>query len=360
MRLFWDFGGYSSNAKHRPVYVRICSMPQKEGEIVTGAAPKNIIICCDGTGNDYGVHKTNVVRVCEIAVKSDSQLVYYDPGIGTDGESFTPRIIGKSVKNAWQKMFGTGLQRNVGEAYRFLMKVYRPGDRVYIFGFSRGAYTARSLAGMLYRCGLLHFGLDNLVEQATNLYNKNESHLQRGFKDNFCARPCPVHFIGVWDTVESLGVITGRKFHDCRLNPEIKHAYHAVSLDEKRSKVSPCLWEEANIAEGQTMEQVWFAGVHCDVGGWYEERGLSDIALRWMLKKAEQCGMQLDSQKFVEVKGDFAGKQHESLIGIWKLMGESEREVPSGGKVHESVKARMEETGYTPVKPLTDDVEWVE
>ena len=338
-------------------------IPPKEGkeeEIVTNAAPRNIIICCDGTGNDYGVHKTNVVRVCEIAVKSDSQLVHYDPGVGTDGEAFTPRIISKFVKTIWQQAFGTGLQRNVGEAYRFLMKVYRPGDKVYIFGFSRGAYTARSLAGMLSRCGLLYFGLDNLVEQASNLYNKNESHLQRGFKDNFCARPCPVHFIGVWDTVESLGLITGRKFHDCRLNPEIKHAYHAVALDEKRRKFPPCLWEETNIAEGQTMEQVWFAGVHADVGGWYKERGLSDIALLWMLKKAEQCGMQLDSQKLAKIKGDPSGKIHNSYTLWWWLLLTHKRKVLPGGKVHNSVKERMEKIGYMPVKPLPDDVEWVE
>ena len=314
---------------------------------------KNIIICCDGTGNEYGVNKTNVVRTCEIAENNDSQLVYYDPGVGTGGLEYA-----ESKQDTLDQATGGGLQKNVEDAYRYLMKVYQPGDHVYLFGFSRGAFTARSLAGMLSHCGLLRFGLDNLVEYASKLYNQDDDSAE-GFKADFC-RPCPVHFVGVWDTVESLAGDASDKFHDYRLNPEIKHAYHAVALDEKRKKFPPCMWDETNISEGQTMEQVWFAGVHSDVGGWYEERGLSDIALRWMLKKAEQCGMQLDSQKFAEVKGNPSGKMHKSYTLKWKILGTHKRKVPPGGKVHKSVKERMEKTGYTPVEPLPDDVKWVE
>ena len=315
--------------------------------------PKNIIICCDGTGNEYGVNKTNVVRTCEIATNDDSQLVYYDPGVGTGGLEYE-----ESKQDIIDKATGDGLQKNVEDAYRYLMKVYEPNDKVYLFGFSRGAFTARSLAGMLSHCGLLRFGLDNLVEYASKLYNHDDD-MVTGFKEDFC-RPCPVHFIGVWDTVESLAGDASDKFHDYRLNPEIKYAYHAVAIDEMRKKFPPCMWDETNISKGQTMEQVWFAGVHSDVGGWYPERGLSDIALRWMLEKAKPCGMKLDQKKFDEVKGDFAGKQHKSYTGFWKAMGTHKRQVPPGGKVHKSVEERMEKTGYKPVKPLPDDVVWVD
>ena len=317
--------------------------------------PKNIIVCCDGTGNEYGVNKTNVVRTCEIAVASDSQLVYYDPGVGTGGWEYDESAGGMKAKG--DGATGRGLQKNVNDGYRFLMRTYTPGDRVFLLGFSRGAFTARSLGGMLHRCGLLRPGMDNLVEQASEIYNRKDDGLDAGFKATF-SRPCPVHFIGVWDTVESLALNAGKKFHDARLNPEIANAYHAVALDEMRKDFPPCLWDEKNISDGQKVEQVWFAGVHSDVGGWYDERGLSDIALRWMLEKAQKCEMELKPEEFAKVKGDPLGKQHDSHQGFWNFRGKHERQVPSGAQVHESVKMRMEGGNYKPVMPL-NDVEYV-
>ena len=317
-------------------------------------AQKNIILCCDGTGNEYGENKTNVIRTCEIAVCDKTQLVYYDPGVGTGGLEYE-----ESVQDTKDQVTGSGLQKNVEDGYRYLMKTYEEGDKVFLFGFSRGAFTARSLAGMLARCGLLRYGLDNLVEYAAKLYNKGENELEKGFKKTF-ARPCPIHFVGVWDTVESLALDAGDKFHDYRLNPEIKNGYHAVALDEKRKKFPPCLWDESNVGSGQTVEQVWFAGVHSDVGGWYDERGLSDIALKWMLSHAQKEGMKLDEGNFNEVQGDPLGEQHESCTGFWRTMGTHERKLPSGAKVHKSVQTRMEQSDYQPVCPLPKEVKWVE
>ena len=320
------------------------------------AKSKNIIVCCDGTGNEYSVNKTNVIRTCEIAKVNGSQIVSYDPGVGTGGWEYDEAKRGLKAKS--DQATGYGLQKNVEDGYRFLMRTYNPGDRIFLFGFSRGAFTARSLAGMLYRCGLLRPDLFHLVEQASEIYNRNKAGLCTGFKKTF-SRRCPVHFIGVWDTVESLVMNAGKKFHNAKLNPDVTYAYHAVALDEVRKDFPPCLWDEKNIKDGQTVEQVWFAGVHTDVGGGYPDRGLSDITLRWMLEKAQQCGMQLDGNKFAKVKGNTLGKLHDSHTGLWTIRGKHERKVPSGGKVHVSVRARMKGGKYKPVKPLPGNVRFV-
>ncbi len=315
---------------------------------------KNIVICCDGTGNEYSQkNKTNVVRTSEIAVRNDQQLVYYDPGIGTGGNEYT------WIEAKKEGATGGGLQKNIEDAYRYLMDVYQQGDQIYLFGFSRGAFTVRSLAGMLHHCGLLHAELHNLVESASKIYNDDDDDLDAGFKETYC-RPCPVHFVGVWDTVESLA-FSDECFHDDRLNPEIKNAYHAVSIDEKRKNFPPSLWDETVLRPDQTLEQVWFAGVHSDVGGWYPERGLSDITLKWMLDNAKKYGLTIDPAKMKELKPDPQGKQHKSYTRMWKLLGTHKRTIPDGSKVHKSVQQRIDETDYLPVMgKLPTDIEWVD
>ena len=240
---------------------------------------KNIMICCDGTNNEYGPNNTNVVKIFKLADKSepDKQLCCYDPGVGTGDWDYSED--GKSKLK--DQATGSGLQENINDVYKFLMRCYKEGDKIYLFGFSRGAFTARSLAGMLHKCGLLRARLDNMVPYAAKMYNTaGNDETAKGFKDTFSI-PCPVHFIGVWDTVESLALDAGDKFHDASLNDEVSYGFHAIALDEKRKKFPPSLW---NPREG--VEQVWFAGVHCDVGGWYADASLSDIALRWMADKA--------------------------------------------------------------------------
>ena len=196
---------------------------------------------------------------------------------------------------------------------------------------------------MLHKCGLLRPDVENLIPYASKIYNTEEIGLERvseGFKQTF-ARPCPVHFIGVWDTVGSLVLSAGRRFHDTILNPEVANAYHAVSIDERRKDFPVSLWDESEVFAGQTIEQVWFAGVHSDVGGWFEERGLPNITLQWMLGKALGCGMKLDEKALASYTPDPHCKFHESFQGFWKFRRSRRRKIPVGASIHESVFKRI-------------------
>jgi len=308
---------------------------------------KNIIICCDGTGNEYGSNNTNVVETYALATKNDKQVVYYDPGVGTGGWEYDESTGGLAAKS--DGATGTGLQKNVLDAYQFLMECYEDGDRIYVFGFSRGAFTVRSLAGMLHKCGLLRTDNDNLVEYASKIYNtKNNDDTAQGFKLTFC-RSCPVYFIGVWDTVKSLVLNAKKKFHDGKLNSEVSFGYHAISIDERRKDFPECLWDESNQNDNQVIEQVWFAGVHADVGGWYSERGLANISLHWMLGKAKSQGMLIDSNILNQFIEDPYDKKHEEYKGFWKFRGAHNRKIPDGSSIHESVKKRIDKNmGYKP------------
>ena len=303
---------------------------------------KNIVICCDGTGNEYGENNTNVVEAYAICVKDKSQVVYYDPGVGTGGwEYLEGKSWGKSLRAINDQATGEGLQKNVEDAYGFLMETYEPNDRVYLFGFSRGAFTVRSLAGMLYKVGLLPPDNDNLLEYASKLYNiEGNLPVAHGFKATF-SRSCPVHFIGVWDTVSSLAMNAKKKWHNSSLNPEARSGYHALAIDERRKDFPPCLWDERKIAAGQTVEQVWFAGVHSNVGGWYDERGLSNIALHWMMTKAQADGLKISVSELKNRKPDPNDKLHNSKTGIFAIRGEYVRPIPKGSKVHKSVFDRI-------------------
>lgn len=311
---------------------------------------KNIIICCDGTGNEYGDHNTNVVEIYSVAVKSDKQVTFYGPGVGTGGWEYEEEA--GSLKAKLDQATGGGLQKNVEDAYRFLMRCYEQDDKVFVFGFSRGAFTARALAGMLYKVGLLRTENENLLEYASKICNDKDNKYSEvivsGFRSTF-SRHCPAYFIGVWDTVESL-VLNGKRFFNSQLNPETKFGYHAVAIDEKRSDFPPCLWDESQKVQGQTIEQVWFPGVHSDVGGWYDERGLSNAALLWLINKARACGMEVDMNRVAAYKSNPDDKIHESYDGFWMFRGSKVRTIPSGSLIHRSAVERMERVsnGYNP------------
>jgi uncharacterized protein (DUF2235 family) len=220
---------------------------------------KNIVICCDGTGNEYGKNNTNVVELYSVARKTDTQATFYDPGVGTGGWEYEEEA--GTLRAKADQATGEGLQKKVEAAYRYLMQCWEEGDRVFILGFSRGAFTARALGGMLYKCGLLRPLHENLVEYASKLYNtRDNQEIAQGFKDTF-SRPCPVHMIGVWDTVASLILNANKKFYNARLNPEVKFGYHALAIDEKRKDFPHHAWDESDSVPGQTIEQVWFAGL---------------------------------------------------------------------------------------------------
>ena len=301
---------------------------------------KNIVICCDGTGNEYGRNNTNVVECFSLAVQNDRQIAFYDPGVGTGGWEYNEETKGLKAKS--DLATGRGLQKNVEDAYSYLMETYEEDDRLYLFGFSRGAFTVRSLAGMLHKCGLLRPDNDNLLEYASKIYGtKGNDDIAAGFKATF-SRACPVHFIGVWDTVKSLLLNAGKRWYDARLNPEVKFGYQALSIDEKRRDFPPSLWDQRRKSADQTIEQVWFAGVHSDVGGWYDERGLANVSLRWMMAKAVACDMEVDRERLGEYRPDPHDSIHESYDGFWTFRGSQTRKIPEGALVHESVLERME------------------
>jgi uncharacterized protein (DUF2235 family) len=316
---------------------------------------KNIIICTDGTGNEFSdKNATNVVETYLIATKSENQLVYYDPGVGTGGFHYDE---GKGVLTAgFDKATGAGVHENTKQAYRFLMEVYEPGDDVYLFGFSRGAFTARSLTGMLYEVGLLEKHNENQLEYASKYYlDKEFKQFAPYFKEKF-SQHCPVHFVGVWDTVVSTVLVEGEGFADARISPEVTYGYHAVSIDERRKDFPVTLWDPGSVGANQTVEQVWFSGVHSDVGGWYEERDLSSIALIWMLEHAEDAGLSLDSTELEKrrMQRKALGKINNSYTGFWKFRGSRTRIIPEDSRIHASALQRSDElAGYEFRRPTS-------
>ncbi|MHC5011608.1 MAG: DUF2235 domain-containing protein [Planctomycetota bacterium] len=342
---------------------------------------KNIVVCCDGTGNQYGATNTNVVKLFEALDLDDPtrQVGYYDPGVGTGNPrgaiTRTRRFFGRVLGLA----FGTGIYRNIADAYEYLMETFEEDDRVYVFGFSRGAYTARALTGLLRMCGLLQPGSRSLVPYALEMFrkrvpkkkDKKEKHwaVAAGFKNTY-ARTCKPHFIGVWDTVKSVGIWDALKLMTkwqtalpfTYAMPDVAFGRHAISIDEKRSRFRPNMWERR--ADG-SMQQVWFAGVHCDVGGGYPEDGLSDIALEWVLKGAEHRGLLLRKDAYAKIDGKATQDAHNSLKLFWMPLGWKRRKVRGPGawddatrtweerppSVHASVEIRKEETGYEPKLP---------
>jgi uncharacterized protein (DUF2235 family) len=312
--------------------------------------PKNIVICCDGTGNEFGEHNTNVVWMYNPIIRDHNQVAYYDPGIGTF--SVFGRTFGKKVGKTLGLAFGYGLRENIEDAYEYLMNQYERGDKVYLFGFSRGAFTVRMLAGMLHKVGLLQKGSVNLVPYASEVYSaRRNDDVAAGFKETYC-HPCAVHFIGVWDTVASLGMFYGKQFPNERLNPEVAHGYHAISINEKRRKFPVSLWDEEHLTPAQNVVQAWFAGVHSDVGGSYPERSLSDIALMWMLENAEKHGLRLTNGWQENCEPNPLGKIHQSRVGAWRIWRPVKRSIPEGAQIHESVLIRSAGIGgYEPILP---------
>ena len=314
--------------------------------------PRNIVICCDGTNNEYEKNNTNVVLLFQALVRDQRQLVFYDPGLGTF--SILGRHLFRKIGKKLGGAFAYGLSKNLEDAYSFLMNHYEEGDRVFLFGFSRGAFTVRALAGMLYKCGLLPKGANNLVQYVTKTYNKRKNdRIARGFKATFC-RPCKPHFIGVWDTVKSLGSLKKREFLDETLNKDISFGYHAVSLDEQRAKFQVSLWDEKKATKEQTISQVWFPGVHSDVGGSYKERGLSDGALKWMAERAVDQDLLLQSgwEKAIGLKPNPGDKKsrHYSRKKHWRLWPPKKRDIEHPNlngelHLHKSVEQRRQAHG---------------
>ncbi|HYL16263.1 MAG TPA: DUF2235 domain-containing protein [Terriglobales bacterium] len=293
--------------------------------------PKNIVICCDGTGNEFGEQNSNVVKLYKMLICDAAQVAYYHPGVGTMGARNALTGIGKWWTRTIGLAFGYGISDNVSDAYQFLMKTFEPGDRLYIFGFSRGAYTARALCGMLHIVGLLSEGNEGLIPYAIRMIKGKPISfgVAEDFKRTF-SRECKPHFIGVWDTVSSVGWVYNAvrfPFTTAAHNPDLNLVRHAISIDEHRAFFRQNLFGTPNNPQ-QDIQEVWFAGVHSDVGGSYpeSESQLSKIALRWMVCEAELALLAVDQGRKAEILGGklpyvapdpLTHNQHESLHGPW-------------------------------------------
>lgn len=296
---------------------------------------KRLVVCFDGTWNrpdkdkDEIIEESNVARIYRSILGEDTSGImtepqsqnpsvrtvkWYDPGVGTQW--------GEMVRGS---LFGFGLSKNVQEGYQFLVNNYSESDEIYLIGFSRGAYTARSLAGLIRKIGLMkkeHAPADTANENPI-LVNGYELYRQaddtpdtqdaEDFKQKHSWPSVAIKLLGVWDTVGSLG-IPGEAldwlndirygFHDTRLSRIIENAFHAVAIDEHRDDFEATMWDPDNaLGANRTMEQVWFAGAHSDVGGGSSRSALSDITLRWMQEKVQLGGkgLELDASQFPEL-----------------------------------------------------------
>jgi uncharacterized protein (DUF2235 family) len=306
---------------------------------------KNIVICCDGTGNEFGGDcNSNVVKLYSTLIIDDTQRGYYHPGVGTMGAPNARNWVEKKWSQLKGLAFGAGLLPNVADAYRYLMDVYASGDQVFLFGFSRGSFTARALAGVLHMYGLLCPGNDGLIPYVIQMYAR-KSRKAGGMQDTLgvasyfkatFSRDCPIFFEGLWDTVSSVGWISDPVVLPFSArNPSMQIGRHAVSIHERRCYYRQNLWGVP--FDWQNIKQVWFSGVHSDIGGSYPESqsGLSKVTLEWMLQEAAAAGLKIDNNKAAIVLGKTPPTQpwmpeyvkpnpdadiHKSLHGGWWIL----------------------------------------
>lgn len=409
---------------------------------------KNLVICCDGTGNEISENISNVLKLYRCLRKTEKtqprQMVFYDPGVGTVTEPTTWHRLKANINLVLGLATGYGLDANVLSAYCFLVQHYAPGDRIYLFGFSRGAYTARVLAGLIHKIGLISPEQANLAGSGLVAYKqysgtgrgndvrdlqdvafdesgplpKDEFDLAAQFARITSTRWPTIHFVGVWDTVASVIVprrdnlfflFSLEELAFTRRNPSVRTFRQAIAIDERRRmfrlnkyEEPQEFWSNRYVPEEkklpQDILQVWFAGVHGDVGGGYPEAesGDSKYPLIWMIAEAEKAGLnfnpatvkqlafgvQRKNSPFKYVEPAYTGKTgvlHDSMTPAWRLLEFfpkratykewperkvffgfyipdcEPRVIPEGAHVHESVLKRMgSEPDYRPVNMPKD------
>lgn len=353
--------------------------------------PKNIVACCDGTANEFERDRTNVVKLFYALVKDPAiQSCYYHPGVGTMAAPGFVTKAGAKVAEIAGLAFGYGLNNDICDIYTFICRNFEPQDRLYLFGFSRGAYTVRAIASLLHMYGLVFPHNERLVPYAVRMMwavRRLQKKAKPGaktdpriseyfgqaneFKATF-SRECKPHFVGVWDTVSSVGWFS----HPLSLpyttnNPDIAVGRHAVALDERRAFFRTNLWrpsKDPDMAGPKDMKQVWFPGVHCDVGGGYpeSESGLSKIALKWMLDEARLAGLVLDEERVSLVLGsrghgyappDPDGCLHNSLTAWWRLAEFVPK--PHWDGVRTTWRANRSRHRTLPPTPWVHDAAWI-
>ncbi len=325
-----------------------------------GREPKNIVLCSDGTGNRGGKGSgTNVWALFNAVwrqpdadgkLPEKTQITFYDDGVGT--QNF---VVFKVLGGA----FGWGYSRNIRELYKALVSAYEPGDSIYLFGFSRGAYTVRGLAGVILTQGILNrhlfrssedldYGVKAVYRAYRNRYKSIATILRRWLRPGLTKAyegyrqegkihhlderknpDTPLRFIGVWDTVDAVGLPIDKltdaldwlvqfRFRDQNLHPNVAKACHAVSIDDERRTFWPVMWNEEGETEPKRIEQVWFPGVHSNVGGGYPKDHVARVALDWMMQKAEDAGLLFysDVRTGVREAANAHGKLYDSRAGL--------------------------------------------
>ncbi len=335
---------------------------------------RNIVICSDGTGNTFDKSVSNVTRLIKLLAlnKPEEQVVFYDQGIGTNEKRLTAvgnygasvqgekslftlpgppkrRLYADKLALVLGLLAGYGLQANVGEMYCTLSQHCGPDDNIFLFGFSRGAFTVRALAGLLYRCGLLPKDVANdtakfkpCFKRAWQLFQPiHEDELEiTAFRCEHDGPPdCAIHFLGLWDTVKSYGGLRPVMLPHLRHNPIVRTVRHALALDERRAWFDATTWGQLDSDrcgaklrlktkdlpkyQRQDIDEVWFSGCHSDIGGGDAEEITSNIALRWMLGEARAAGLLLNPKGEDVVTTDVPAKPvevHESMNWKWWLV----------------------------------------
>ena len=321
---------------------------------------KRLVICADGTWNTRDQQKdgsgkrcpTNVTKVARAVRPRDDngvdQIVFYHDGLGTGGP--LDKVTGGA--------FGAGIEDNVRVLYRHIAYNWEPGDEIFLFGFSRGAFTVRTLAGFMFMLGLVQKDDDYYVPELYACYEDSKGPGTREWDKAFHRitdhRPCPpIKFVGVWDTVGSLGApgLLGfflnsdkYKYHQVGINAAMQHAYHAMAIDERRKPFAPTLWERPAGWTG-TLEQAWFAGVHCNVGGSEKPDGVANEALHWMVEKASNHGLAFDASYLAHYTPCFNTRLANSMTLKYRPLGEHVRPIGAyaahGEMLHQSVLDRL-------------------
>lgn len=355
---------------------------------------RNLLVCLDGTHNEPETGYTNVARLYAVAVKDSAQLAFHDPGVGTMGARAAITPVGKAMTRVAGLIVGYGIKENIEEAYHWLMEEFQAEDRIFIFGFSRGAYTALALTGMLRTVGLLRRGADNLIPYAMKLYaqhgkerstqadekkfwrERSEFNALFGnpdFPDRFDTQ---VAFLGLWDTVKSVGWLNARaRFEQARwpftrIVPNIDIGRLALAIDEKRRPYHEYRFDPTEVANRPGLAEMWFAGVHSDVGGGGPLRDghrLSNITLAWMADEAIAAGLRIDAAAYEKLIGFPPGTRfpdeyvascavHEnSAWWILPGLGWHHRTIRPGDHVHPSVRQLVTGTAHSP-RPYRPDI----
>ncbi|MDZ7608226.1 MAG: DUF2235 domain-containing protein [Cyclobacteriaceae bacterium] len=333
---------------------------------------KRIVICADGTWSRPEIDPkvdfpTNVLKIARaiqpVANDQIPQQVFYDWGIG----SYHNQVIGGAT--------GRGIHKNIMDNYRYIVQNYSPGDDLYFFGFSRGAYTVRCLSGLIYNCGILKRPDEPLIQKAFDHYKRSGAAYAPGGEESIKFRAAHSHesrdvkFIGVWDTVGALGIPLSflgmfedkDEFYDTKIGRNVLIARHALAIDEHRADFEATIW---NKKDNLDIKQVWFAGAHSDIGGSYKPdangSSLSDNALGWMIREAQKADLTIEQHLHQNIRQNPMATLHEARRSYFRVKKIYFRPIDHGKDsvfLHESVKKRWEmDPGYRP-KNLSEYLE---